>query len=183
MRELEDILRGFLCDFLKEHLPRLDPGWWEEHVVDRLSDQQRSNIRNRPPVLESLDSRAITRVLEKNWLGDKGLSALLDPPFETFNFIKGAIQTLNRWHHQSSEPVSVADNFADAQNICRLLKDLGADQYTLSKVEAIRNRIMEPPQPTAPVPEEQPNKGTVYEQVSEGIDLPPCGKSSLITTA
>ena len=131
MHELIRTATAEVAASLAVHLPTLGEGWWETHVVDRLSFQQQRTVEERRfTKLEQLDFAALLRILDQNWYE---LSQALNLPREGRTWVRELQSVRNRWAHLSAEPVSAEDVYRDADTLARVLAMLGV---TPASVEA-----------------------------------------------
>ncbi|WP_157640403.1 hypothetical protein [Lamprocystis purpurea] len=63
-------LSAQLAAFLAEVLPRLSDHWWQTHVLQELTFQQRNHVDTAGYTrLDQLDLAALLRIADRNWSG------------------------------------------------------------------------------------------------------------------
>lgn len=126
---------------LQRELPQLGPDWWQSNVVDRLSIQQQRLVSDRRvETLSGLDLAGLLRVFDQNWshLGNR-----LNLDQQARNWLKEAQGIRNRWAHLPPGGLRSEDAYRDIDTLYRLLGILGADQTTLERALAERERVLE----------------------------------------
>ena len=124
MHELIRTATAEISTLLTIHLRAHGRGWWETHVLDRLSFQQQRTVQERGlTALEQLDFAALLRVLDQNWYE---LSQVLSLPREGRTWVRELQSVRNRWAHLSAAPVPAEDLYRDADTLARVLDMLDA---------------------------------------------------------
>lgn len=68
MLDLIKVATSEVARFLSKKLPSVSPDWWQKHVVERLSFQQKRMVLERGHKdLTQLDFAALLRVFDQNW--------------------------------------------------------------------------------------------------------------------
>ena len=68
MKEYMARLAGRLREWLSPRLPAMTENWWQELVVNSLSEAQQEKALSGPaPAMEELDLTALLRILDRNW--------------------------------------------------------------------------------------------------------------------
>ena len=125
---------------LQRELPQLGPDWWQSYVVDRLSIQQQRLVNDRQvETLSGLDLSGLLRVFDQNW---NHLGHRLNLDQQSRNWIKEAQGIRNRWAHLPPGGLRSEDAYRDIDTLYRLLGVLDADQATLDRAQAERERVL-----------------------------------------
>jgi ATP-dependent helicase HepA len=125
---------------LQRELPQLGPDWWQSNVVDRLSIQQQRLVNDRHvETLSGLDLSGLLRVFDQNW---NHLGHRLNLDQQSRNWIKEAQGIRNRWAHLPPGGLRSEDAYRDIDTLYRLLGVLNADQATLDRAQAERERVL-----------------------------------------
>jgi hypothetical protein len=129
-----------LAAFLAEVLPRLSDHWWQTHVLEELTFQQRSYVDTAGYTrLDQLDLAALLRIADRNW-SEIAHAASLPPT--TRNWLKEAQTIRNRWAHAPVSGIPDDERFRDLDTIERLMQAIGADQPTLADIHAERTALL-----------------------------------------
>lgn len=68
MNEYMFRLNQKMGEWLSKKLPYIEQNWWQELVVDNLSDMQRNKVYdNNISEISGLDLAALLRVVDRNW--------------------------------------------------------------------------------------------------------------------
>jgi len=129
-----------LAAFLAEVLPRLSDQWWQTHVLDELTFQQRNHVETAGYTrLDQLDLAALLRIADRNW-SEIAHAASLPPTAR--NWLKEAQTIRNRWAHAPVSGIPDDERFRDLDTIERLMQAIGADQPTLADIRAERTALL-----------------------------------------
>lgn len=137
------LLKGItfnLMDFLKKVLPSLYDDWWKQAVLNCLSSQQQFHIRQRNlNTLESLDLYALLRIFDQNWYH---ISNKHNLPPEARHFVKEMQTIRNRWAHESTEGISIDDEYRDLDTLQRFAVTIGADETFIQEVSSWKTSLL-----------------------------------------
>jgi len=129
-----------LAAFLAEVLPRLSDHWWQTHVLEELTFQQRNHVETAGYTrLDQLDLAALLRIADRNW-SEIAHAASLQPTAR--NWLKEAQTIRNRWAHAPVSGIPDDERFRDLDTIERLMQAIGADQPTLADIHAERTALL-----------------------------------------
>ena len=129
-----------LAHFLGEHLPRVSPDWWTNHVEDRLTFQQQRMVRERGvSSLPELDFAALLRVLDQNWYE---LNRNLNLPREARTWVKELQTVRNRWAHGGAVSIANSELYRDADTLGRFLEMLGAGDEAMADIEIVKTKAL-----------------------------------------
>jgi hypothetical protein len=129
-----------LAAFLAEVLPSLSDHWWQTHVLEELTFQQRSYVDTAGYTrLDQLDLAALLRIADRNWSEIAHAASL--PPMAR-NWLKEAQTIRNRWAHAPVSGIPADERFRDLDTIERLMQAIGADQPTLADIHAERTALL-----------------------------------------
>ena len=129
-----------LARFLERVLPSISANWWNEVVLDVLSDNQRQWIKNRGiSSLTSLDLADLLRILDQNW---HGISSQLELSHESQHFAKEMRTVLNRWAHVGSDELPLDDTYRDLDTLQRFCKTINADENLIREIEVSKTSIL-----------------------------------------
>ena len=129
-----------LAAFLAEVLPSLSDRWWQTHVLDELSFQQRNLADTAGHTrLNQLDLAALLRIADRNWSEIAQVASL---PYAARNWLKEAQTIRNRWAHAPVAGIPNDERYRDLDTIERLMQAFGADQSTLADIRAERTALL-----------------------------------------
>ncbi len=129
-----------LAAFLAEVLPRLSDHWWQTHVLEELTFQQRNHVETAGYTrLDQLDLAALLRIADRNW-SEIAHAASLQPTAR--NWLKEAQTIRNRWAHAPVSGIPDDERYRDLDTIERLMQAIGADQPTLADIHAERTALL-----------------------------------------
>jgi ATP-dependent helicase HepA len=90
-------LTDCIASFLARVLPGRSGRWWQTHVLDELTFQQREYVdRAGHSRLDQLDLAALLRIADRNWSEVARAGSLVA---EARNWLKEAQSIRNRWAH------------------------------------------------------------------------------------
>ncbi|RIV86943.1 helicase [Aurantiacibacter zhengii] len=131
---------GELAKFLELKLPSCSDGWWQSHVINKLSfHQQRIASERRQASLQQFDLAALLRIFDQNWFELSDRFAL---PREGRNWIKELQTIRNKWAHLSAEDTPPAEVYRDADTLGRLLRLIGAGPQSIEAVETLKGSAL-----------------------------------------
>jgi len=134
--------------FLSEHLPDFGADWWERGVLPTLSFPQRQLAREQGwASLDNLDVASLFRVVDGNW--DRWRQSGL-VSYEARNWLKESAAIRNRLAHEA--PGTLRDprrDYRDLDTLARLAAVLGSDSYEARSLEAARDAVFAPIDPSA----------------------------------
>ena len=129
-----------LAAFLAEVLPSLSDRWWQTHVLDELTFQQRNHVNTAGYTrLDQLDRAALLRIADRNW-SEIAHAASLPPTAR--NWLKEAQTIRNRWAHAPVSGIPDDECYRDLETIERLMQAIGADQPALADIHAERTALL-----------------------------------------
>jgi|GEM_PF-740898 len=133
--EILKVLMRQIVDTLNETLPKVSQGWWQTHVIDKLTFQQQNFARSLPPEsLERLDLAALLRITDQNWFE---LSQQANINKDARNWLKEAMTIRNRWAHAPADGLDEDTQYRDIDTLERLLQSFGA---SVDVLEVLRQR-------------------------------------------
>lgn len=131
---------GELARFLELKLSSCSDGWWQSHVINKLSfQQQRIASERRQTSLQHFDLAALLRIFDQNWFELSDRFAL---PREGRNWIKELQTIRNKWAHLSAEDTPPAEVYRDADTLGRLLRLMEAGPQSINAVEALMSSAL-----------------------------------------
>lgn len=132
--DILNILTNQLIAVLKVSLPKISTDWWASLVIEKLTYQQKTFIRqHNPDSLDQLDLAALLRVVDQNWYE---LSQQINIDKAARNWLKEAQTIRNRWAHAPVGGLDTETRYRDMDTIERLLQAFGGNQ---SDMEILRN--------------------------------------------
>ena len=129
-----------LAYYLENTLPLLSDDWWEEGVLNNLSNQQKRQVINRGITsIRGLDLAGLIRVLDRNWFQ---ISNQFNLSFEDRHFVKEMQSVRNRWAHVSPEGIEMEDAYRDLDTMERFAKLIKAQPAIIDKLQVLKKRIL-----------------------------------------
>ncbi len=142
LMELQAVLRKLtpiLVSFLNNTLPKICENWWDEFVVNKLSDHQRRQIEIRNlNTLESLDLAALLRIFNYNW---REISENKKLPIEVKNYINDISNIRNKYAHLGMSLPNKEDEFRDLDTIQRLISSIDKNNILIGEVKILKDTI------------------------------------------
>lgn len=132
-----------VLSFLDQRLPRIGgEDWWQERVIDKLSESQAKTAEQKNfSSLSNFDLAALLNVLERNWRAitdsEKGLDYRRD-----LNLIIEAKNIRNHYAHEPSIGTPLEQQARDVQSIMLLLKSLSADADLIERGQTLYRELM-----------------------------------------
>jgi hypothetical protein len=117
-----NLLTNQLSHVLNDSLPKISDAWCDSLVIDKLTFQQQSLVRqNSLNALEQHDLAALLRVADQNWYE---LSLQLNLDKTARNWLKEAMTIRNRWAHARRQDCQATFFIATSirwKDCCKLL--------------------------------------------------------------
>lgn len=124
MNEFMFILNEKMVIWLENKLPKITNNWWEELVINNLSDLQREHVvNNNIHELKGLDLASLLRVFDRNWFVIT--STIFVNNKERAN-IRKMQEVRNSWAHITHNDITKAKVIADIETIIELLQTFDA---------------------------------------------------------
>lgn len=147
--ELQTVLRKLtpvLVSFLNDTLPKICENWWNECVINKLSDNQKREIAIRNfKTLESLDLAALLRIINNNW---REISENKKLPVEVRIYTNEVLHIRNKYAHSDISKPNKEDEFRDFDTIQRLISAIDKNNKLIEEV-----KILMDPKPSTPIRE------------------------------
>lgn len=119
--------------WLNKRLPHITKNWWDELVINNLSDLQREQvIKNNIHEINGLDLTSLLRVFDRNWLVITG-SYFMNSR-ERVN-IKKMQEVRNSWAHITPNDITKVKIVADVETIIALMQAFDASMKEISDME------------------------------------------------
>jgi hypothetical protein len=136
---LEDVITP-LGTFLVTHLQAVNRNWWEEMVLNCLTEGQLRNIQSRKITkISELDLAALLRVFDSNWNLISQRQEII-PEFR--NILKEMRSIRNRWSHAGASGYPKEDIYRDLDTINRFAKEIGADTSLLNSIKKLMAELL-----------------------------------------
>lgn len=134
--------RGILT-FLEQHLPTIGERlWWQQTVIDKLSEQQMKLAEQKQfSALSDFDLAALLNLLERNWREITKRTPGFDYRRGLNLFIE-LKNIRNHYAHESTLGTELDQQLRDVDSITRLLKILRADSALIGQGEALHRDLM-----------------------------------------
>ncbi len=132
-------LTPILTSFLNETLPKICGNWWDECVVNKLSNHQRSEMEIRNfKVLESLDLAALLRIINNNW---REISYIKKMPVEVRNYTNEILNIRNKYAHLGNAEPNKEDEFRDLDTIYRFISAIDKSNELIEEIKVLRDTV------------------------------------------
>ena len=119
--------------WLNKRLPHITKNWWDELVMNNLSDQQREHIiKNNIHEINGLDLTSLLRVFDRNWFVIT--SSYFVNNRERTN-IRKMHEVRNSWIHITPNNITKAKVEADVETIIELMQAFDASMKEISDME------------------------------------------------
>lgn len=133
MNEFEFGLNQKINDWLQAKLPSITDDWWNELVVNNLSDLQKEQVtKNDIHELKGLDLASLLRVLDRNWF-------VITSAFFLNNKFRNSVHDMmgvrNSWAHITTNDINKEKVLRDAQTILILMEAFGAPMSETRSLE------------------------------------------------
>ena len=136
---LEDLITP-LGTFLMTSLQAISRNWWDDIVLNCLTEGQLRNVQNRKITkISELDLAALIRVFDSNWNLISQRQELL-PEFR--NILKEMRSVRNRWSHTGASSYPKEDIYRDLDTINRFAKEIGADTSLLNNIKELMAELL-----------------------------------------
>lgn len=124
MNEFMFRLNEKMVMWLENKLPKITNNWWDELVINNLSDLQREHvIKNDIQEIKGLDLASLLRVFDRNWFVIT--SSVFVNNKERAN-IRKMQEVRNSWAHITHNDITKAKVIADVETIIELLQTFDA---------------------------------------------------------
>ena len=129
----------WLVLWLEEELSKLCDHWWNECVIDRLSDSQRNYIIEKGcKKLSELDLSVILRIVDNNWYDIRNSVHL---PMSRRECIKEIQGVRNNWAHCSGILPGKDVIIHDIEVMIKFWRQMEAPQTNIASLEAFKENI------------------------------------------
>lgn len=129
----------WLVLWLEEELSKLCDHWWNECVIDRLSDSQRNYIIEKGcKKLSELDLSVILRIIDNNWYDIRNSVHL---PMSRRECIKEIQGVRNNWAHCSGILPGKDVIIHDIEVMIKFWRQMEAPQTNIASLEAFKENI------------------------------------------
>lgn len=150
MREFRSLLDDTtqeLSLFLAKHLPALGENWWQNGVLERLTDPQRDYVTQHGDCdLSGLDLAQLLRVFDQNWYDLKREAKLQN---RARNYLKEMQTIRNEWAHMSLKGLKKERLRRDFGTLRLFLETVNANEKLLDKAESLEKRMWGASAPSA----------------------------------
>lgn len=132
-----------ILSFLEDCLPQIGgDSWWQENVLEKLSDHQRKLAEQKKySALNDFDLAALLNILERNWRAITGVRFDLDYR-RGLNLIIELKNIRNHYAHEPTSGTPLDQKLRDVDSVNRLLKMLGADPSMIARGEELHRDLM-----------------------------------------
>jgi ATP-dependent helicase HepA len=136
---LEDVITP-LGTYLKTNLQAISNNWWEDIVLNCLTESQLKNIQGRKiTTVYELDLAALIRTFDSNWNLISQRQEIL-PEFR--NILREMRSVRNRWSHAGASSYPKEDIFRDLDTLNRFAKEIGADTSFLNNIKELMSELL-----------------------------------------
>ena len=119
--------------WLNKRLPHITKNWWDELVINNLSDLQREQvIKNNIHEINRLDLASLLRIFDRNWFVITGSYFMNNR--ERVN-IKKMQEVRNSWAHITPNDITKVKIVADVETIIALMQAFDASMKEISDME------------------------------------------------
>ena len=136
------IATGVLADWLEIFLPMTSDDWWEECVLNNLSNNQRELTKYKDySKLSEFDLATLLRIADKSWYALKGIACL---PNRERECIRDMMGVRNNWVHTSDSIPGKDTIISDLTIIRTFFERRGCDNDLLQDVEKLIDEVKSP---------------------------------------
>ncbi len=136
---LEDVITP-LGTYLKTNLQAISQNWWEDIVLNCLTEGQLKNIQGRKiTTIYELDLAALIRIFDSNWNLISQRQEIL-PEFR--NILREMRSVRNRWSHAGASSYPKEDIFRDLDTLNRFAKEIDADTSLLNNIKELMSELL-----------------------------------------
>jgi len=133
MNEFMFELNEKICVWLEKKLPQITDNWWDELVVNNLSDLQRDHvIKSNIVEIKGLDLAALLRVFDRNWFVIQSLVFFNNKEREN---IRKMQEIRNSWAHITQNDITKKKVISDVEVIIELLQAFDATMKETRELE------------------------------------------------
>ncbi len=133
MNEFMFRLAGCLKTWLSQKLPIITDNWWQELVLNNLSQQQRDIVyANNVHDISGLDLASLLRVLDRNWFTIT--SKFFINNRERAN-VKKMMEVRNSWAHITSNDITKEKVSADLDALVAVMQSFGGSTADIREIE------------------------------------------------
>ena len=133
MNEYMFQLNEKIGDWLMKKLPRITPDWWQELVLNNLSQMQKDKVINRGITnISGLDLAAVLRIVDRNWFSITSTFFINNK--ERAN-IKNMMRVRNTWAHIAPTDISQKQVIKDVETIMALMQTFDCSMNEIRDME------------------------------------------------
>lgn len=141
MKEYMARLAGRLREWLSPRLPAMTENWWQELVVNSLSEAQQEKALSGPaPAMEELDLTALLRILDRNWFA---ITSKFYVDHRERASLKRVMEAQNSWAHMAPGEITKEKVTGDLDALMAVMQAFGASAGDVQDMEAFRMEIEE----------------------------------------
>ncbi len=128
-----------LSSWLSKLLPQTSEDWWNDCVLDKLSQAQSERAREKGlSKLEELDLAALLRIADKAWYEMRAVAYL---PSKKRECIRSMMRVRNNWAHLSASIPNKDAVIADLKTLRQFFEQMYCDHSLLSEIEDFKNAV------------------------------------------
>lgn len=134
IKEFESVLSHRMRIWLQKRLPKVTDDWWNELVINKVSDLQREVIQNNNiSELAGLDLASILRVIDKNWFVITSVGGFLNNKYR--RNVHDMITVRNSWAHITPMDITKEKIISDVNTMIELLQAFDCEQTETRPLE------------------------------------------------
>lgn len=128
-----------LSEWLDKKLPRLSDDWWNDCVLDKLSDNQRMIAEEKSfSSIFDFDLAALLRLTDRNWYALREITFL---PTKERECVRRMISVRNNWAHCAGTLQGKDSIISDVNTILEFLGQLNCDMHLIRELECFLYEI------------------------------------------
>lgn len=140
MKNFLEQSRSVLSEWLSMRLSNLSNDWWQEYVLDKLSEFQRIQVQIKAfSCLESFDLSLLLRVADSNWYRIREDEYM---PYEYYEVIRGMISVRNVWTYATEQTMTADIAYRDIQTIIRFFELYSGDRQLIEPAKQMAEYML-----------------------------------------
>lgn len=170
-----------LSGWLSKVFPKVTENWWQELVINNLTQMQRSKVFDTGvSTITGLDLASLLRVFDRNWFVISNVT-YVNPSVR--NDVRDMQGVRNDWAHITPNDISRRKVLEDANIIYNLLQQLGASMKETSSINSFIIDVEDEDEITLDsfVVDEKPDKNDTFDK--QGNNVEPKEENDLNTSS